>query len=247
MKTLPFVLPLAFLAGCSFIGSPAKPMPTETAPGAKPGKVLVVVLPGFAIDHDGMRDEGVAAAIQRGWPEADVILTGATFPYYRTGTLVQRLHEDVIVPARRRGYDEIWLAGGSMGGMGVLLYEQNFPGQMTGLLLMSPYLGGNDLFEEFRDAGGLHRWPPGDLGPIDGENYQRHVWKMIQGWRDNPKLARRVWLVCGYEDSLFSDAKVLANEIPKGQAIFGPGGHDWKFWIPAAENVMRQIAARPRD
>lgn len=246
MKNLALALTV-LLSGCAFFGSPPKPMPQIAVPGKAPGKLLVVVLPGFAIDQDGMRDEGVAAAIQRGWPEADVILTGGTFPYYRTGTLVQRLHEDVIVPARKRGYQEIWLAGGSMGGMGALLYEQNFPGAMTGILLMSPFLGGNDLFEEFRDAGGLHKWPPGDLGVIDGENYQRHVWKMIQGWKQKPHLARRVWLVCGTEDSLFSDAKVLANEIPQSQAIFGPGKHDWEFWIPAAEDVMRKIAARRRD
>ena len=247
MKKTVLACAVLLLSACSFIGAPEKPMPSIAVPGKAPGKVLIIVLPGFAIDHHGMQEEGVAAAIQRGWPEADVVLAGATFPYYRTGTLIQRLHEDVIVPARKRGYKEIWLAGGSMGGMGALMYEQNNPGAMTGILLMSPFLGGDDLFEEFRDAGGLHQWQAGDLGVIDGENYQRHVWKMIQGWKHKPHLARRVWLVCGTEDSLFSDAKVLANEIPKDQAIFGPGEHTWSFWIPAAENVMRKIAARNRD
>lgn len=244
---LALVLALCSVGACSIVGTPKDPVPTVAVPGTEPGRALVVVLPGFIYDADDLRDEGVADAIHRGWPAADVMLVGATYPYYRTGTLVPQLHEHVIKPARERGYREIWLAGGSMGGMGVLLYEWAHPGELTGIVLMSPFLGSDDLLDEIREAGLAH-WQPGPLAPqMDGDNYERHVWNMVKGWRRQPALAQRAWLVCGTDDPLFPDVQLLAPEIPPAQYLPGPGGHNWKYWLPAAEDTFRRIAARPRS
>jgi len=241
-----FLVAAALLAGCSVIGPPQDPVPTVKVPGTEPGRALVVVLPGFIYDADDLRDEGVAAAIHRGWPQADVLLVGATFPYYRTGQLVPQLEKNVIAPARAQGYREIWLAGGSMGGMGVLLYEWHHPGQLTGLVLLSPFLGDDDVLDEVRQAG-LARWQPRGLAPqMDGDNFSAHVWSMIKGWRAQPELARRVWLACGTEDPLFEDVQLLAPEIPPAQYFASPGGHNWKYWIPAVEDVFGRIARSPR-
>ena len=241
-----FALALCAASACSVVGTPKDPVPTVKVPGTEPGTALVVVLPGFIYDADDLRDEGVADAIHRGWPAADVMLVGATYPYYRTGTLVPQLHENVITPARAQGYREIWLAGGSMGGMGVLLYEWAHPGELTGLVLMSPFLGSDDLLDDIREVG-LGNWNPGPLAPrVDGDNYQRHVWNMIKDWRARPELARRAWLVCGTEDSLFPDVQVLAPEIPASQYVAAPGGHNWEFWLPQAEATFRRIAAQRR-
>jgi len=246
LPSLTLALTLCGMGACSFIGSPKDPVPTVKVAGTEPGRALVVVLPGFIYDADDLRDEGVADAVHRGWPGADVMLVGATFPYYRTGQLVPQLEKNVIGPARAQGYREIWLAGGSMGGMGVLLYEWAHPGELTGIVLMSPFLG-DDVLDEIREAG-LANWQPGELAPqMDGDNYERHVWNMIKGWRTHPELARRAWLVCGTEDRLFEDVQLLAPEIPPGQYLASPGGHNWAFWLPAAEDTFRRIASRPRD
>jgi pimeloyl-ACP methyl ester carboxylesterase len=245
-RTLCLLACAATLAGCSVIGPPADVLPTVKVAGNEPGGALVVVLPGFIYDADDLRDEGVAEAIHRGWPGADVLLVGATYPYYRTGVLVPRLHQQVIAPARAQGYREIWLAGGSMGGLGVLLYEWAHPGELDGLVLMSPFLGDDDLVDEIRTAG-LAAWQPGALAPqMDGDNFDRHVWTMIKGWRDRPELARRAWLACGTEDPLFADVQVLAPVIPPDQYLARPGGHNWKFWLPAAEDTFRSIGALRR-
>lgn len=240
-------LVLVLAAGCTIFGAPQEQLPVITVAGADPShRALVVVLPGFAYDADDLRDKGVAAAIQRGWPAADVALTGATFPYYRTGVLVQRLHDQVIAPARAQGYREIWLTGGSMGGMGALLYERTHPGELTGVVLMSPFLGRGGLLDEIRKAG-LDAWDPGPLPPeMNRDNYQRQVWAMIHGWRDHPELARRAWLACGTDDHLYGDVQVLRPRILPAHYLERPGGHDWKFWLPAVEEVMRRIAAEPR-
>ena len=87
-----------------------------------------------------LRDSGIAAAIQSAWPDADVVLTGLGFGYYMQGRAPQRLHDEVIVPARTRGYREVWLMGASMGGMGTLMYDRAYPGDADGLVLLAPYL-----------------------------------------------------------------------------------------------------------
>ena len=232
------------LAGCSIVGAPQERLPTIKVAGSAPGHALVVVLPGFAFDAEDLDGKGVAQAIQRGWPGADVMLVGATFPYYRTGTLVPKLHEQVIAPARAQGYREIWLAGGSMGGMGVLLYEWHHPGALTGLVILSPFLGSDDLLDEIREVG-LAQWQARDLAPqMDGDNFSQHVWTMLKGWRTRPELARRAWLACGTEDRLYPDVQLLAPLVPPDQYFPSPGGHTWDYWIPAVENVFRRIAAR---
>jgi len=92
-----------------------------------------------------------------------VLLTSATFAYYRDGKLVPRLHEEIVEPALRGGYRRIWLAGASLGGMGALLYEREYPGELTGLVLFAPFLGGKELLDEIRAAGGPRKWDPGPL------------------------------------------------------------------------------------
>jgi pimeloyl-ACP methyl ester carboxylesterase len=246
MKHVLALLAALALAGCNILGSPKDPIHTVAVPGTEPGRALVVVLTGFADDAYDLQERGVADAIHRGWPAVDVLLVSATFPYYRTGQLVPQLEKHVMGPARARGYREIWLAGGSMGGMGALLYEWTHPGEVTGLVLVSPFLG-DSVLDEIR-AVGLAKWEAGELAPqMDGDNYERHVWNMIKGWRARPQLARRVWLACGTDDRLFGDVQVLAPEVPREQYLTRPGGHTWAYWIPAIEDMFRRVAASRRE
>lgn len=231
----------ALLAGCAVMRPPPDPMPTIVVPGLQmEPRALVVVLPGFIYDADDLRDFGVAEAIHKGWPEVDVVLVGATIQYYWLGLLASRLHEQVIAPARRQGYRDVWLAGGSLGGTGVLLYEWAHPGELAGLVLFSPSLGSDRVLDEIRDAGGVAEWEPGPLpAEMDRGNYSRHIWRMMKRW--NPADMQRVWLACGTEDHLFEDVEVLAPKVPPAQYFAGPGGHDWDFWLAMLPEVFGKI------
>src|ERR1700675_1507165 len=180
------------LAGCLAIGDSQVPIATQTlaAPLASAQRTPVIVLPGFGVDAQEMKDRGVAQVIQGAWPEADVLLSSATFAYYRDGKLVPRLHDEVVAPALRAGYRRVWLAGVSLGGIGALLYEREHPGTLTGVVLFAPFLGSNGLLGEVRACGGARSWEPGPLpAEMNAENYQRQVWKMVKGWADQPDLA----------------------------------------------------------
>jgi len=235
------------LAGCFVIGDSRQPIDTlaVSAPQRTAEPPLVIVLPGFGTDAQEMRERGVAATVHASWPEADVLLTSATFAYYRDGRLVGRLHEEIVGRARRQGYRRIWLAGASMGGMGALMYEREHPGELAGLLLFAPFLGNNELLRELRAAGGARAWNPGPLpAEMNGDNYQRQVWKMVKEWSGQPALAGRVWLACGTEDSLIEAARLLAQELPEGRFVEYPGGHTWSAWLAAAQTVLPRVRAK---
>ena len=60
-------------------------------------------------------------------PDADFVPTGIRLAYYMEGRLLQRLHEEIILPAHERGYTEIWLVGASMGATRALMYDSQYP------------------------------------------------------------------------------------------------------------------------
>ncbi|TJY61892.1 hypothetical protein E4T66_06480 [Sinimarinibacterium sp. CAU 1509] len=140
-------------------------IPTQAIDGAGAHHRQVVVLPGRADDLEGLRRSGIVEAIQQGDPQADVLLVGATPGYYREGRLVERLHDQIVAPARARGYRWIALVGASMGGFGALMYQRVHPGEIDALLLLAPYMGDERLQRDIVDAGGVGGWNPGPLPP----------------------------------------------------------------------------------
>ena len=215
------------------------------APQPAATRTLVIVLPGRADEGRGENERGMARAIQEAWPGADVLLASATFAYYRDGKVVERLHTDVVEPAVRAGYRRIWLAGASMGGMGAMLYERAYPGQLAGVVLFAPFLGDKPLLEEIRNAGGVQQWDPGPLpAEVNRHNYQRQVWKHI---REQSTGASRMWLACGTDDYLLSGARLLATTLPAERFIEMPGGHDWRTWSRIGKTVFSQIRTQEPD
>lgn len=241
----------SLLVGCAAWRRPDGPIPVKLIPAPQPATLhpLVVVLPGRGDDLDDLTQTGMAETVQKAWPQADVLLAGATLPYYNEGHVQQRLHDEVIAPARARGAREIWLTGASMGGMGTLLYERAYPHDVTGIVLYAPYMGVPSLIKEIEDAGGVAKWQPkmenttldGD-DTLNADNYQTEIWRVVKSWQD-PAEGRRVWLVCGDTDRLLGMARLMAPLLPAGHFILVKGGHDWPMWDAGAAEVFPLVAA----
>jgi pimeloyl-ACP methyl ester carboxylesterase len=230
------------LAGCLSGGGTRDTIPTRLfeAPAGAGERVLVVVLPGRGDDLQGLVDSGIAPAIQAAWPAADVLLAEVTMAYYYEGRMPERLHAEVIAPARERGYAGVWLAGASMGGMGTLLYERSRPGELDGLVLLAPYLGDRGLLEEIGGPG-LAAWQPGPVAAeINRKTFQREVWRNVQGWQATGR-GQDVWLAYGEDDRLAKAIDVLTPALPASQVLPRPGGHAWVVWSPAAGEVFARI------
>ncbi|MGN2250030.1 alpha/beta hydrolase-fold protein [Frateuria sp. GZRe14] len=226
------------LAACSAGGDITRPIPTRWVPAAQPPHRLVVMLPGRGDDLQSLGKRGIAQTIHEQWPDADVILTGLTMPFYREGRAAERLHEEVLLPARVRHYDQVWLAGISLGGLGALMYDRAYPGEIDGMLLISPYLGDKPLYREIRAAGGLDRWQPGPPQRFTAQTYQRELWRYIQSWSGDPGRAGSIWVAYGDKERFRDRIGLLAAQLPPGHVFELPGHHNWTLWSPAATTLL---------
>lgn len=239
---------IAALTACLPKGDTDRPIPTLLTPSqdAAPASArrLVVMLPGRADDLQALRRSGMSEAIQSVWPDADVLFAELTIGYYMQGRAPQRLHAEVIAPARARGYREIWLGGASMGGMGTLMYERSYPGEMNGLILLAPYLGERALLDEIRDAGGVAQWHPGPPQETGPDTWQGELWRHLHTWVRNPRQAQRVWLAYGERDRLRDAMPLLSPLLPSDQVLVREGGHTWTVWSPATAEILQRIEAK---
>lgn len=238
--TVLLVAALATLAGCVVRTDPTRPIPSAFVAAPHAATRLVVVLPGRSDDLQKLQRSGVAEAVQSVWPDADVVLAEVTLPYYQAGGAARRLHDEVIAPARARGYREVWLAGASMGGMGTIMYDAAYPGDVDGMVLLAPYIGDRPMLDEIYAAGGVARWNPGPPQPVNGDTWQRELWRHLQRWDREPDRARNVWLAYGEDDRLSEAMPFLVPMLPPEQVFVRDGGHSWRVWSPA----MREILAR---
>jgi pimeloyl-ACP methyl ester carboxylesterase len=237
------LLAALLLAACSTGGDVTRPIPTRFIPAAQPAHRLVVMLPGRGDDADSLARRGTAQIIHSQWPDADVVLAGLTMPFYRQGRAVQRLHDEILAPARARHYDQVWLAGISLGGLGALMYDRAYPGQIDGMLLISPYLGDRPLYREIQAAGGLDRWRPGPEQAFTPETYQRELWRYIQRWSDRSGRTRAVWLAYGDKERFRDRIDLLAAQLPAGHVFRLPGHHNWTLWQLALRTLLAHAGA----
>lgn len=231
------------LMGCYPKGDSSAPIPSllQSSTLAE-ADTLVVVLPGRADDVDALRRSDIANAVQSAWPGADVQLTGLALGYYMAGNATQRLHEEIMVPARAHGYRHVWLLGASLGGMGALLYDRAYPEGADGLVLMAPYLGEKQLLQEIERAGGAGGWQPGPVpDALDADNFQHELWRYLKTWASDPTRAKTVWLAYGDRDRLRTAMPLLTPLLPSGHVFVRDGGHAWSTWTPAAVDILAGI------
>ena len=187
---------------------------------------LLVLLPGIADTAEDYERHGFVDAIRRRRVPVDLAFVDAHYGYYAKRSVLDRIRDDVVAPARASGYRRIWVGGISMGGFGALLYASRFPGEIDGVLALAPYLGGASLIEEIAAAGGLRRWNPLD---VSGHEHERSVWSWL---RDDGDRIRHPPILLGYgEADRFASAHRLLSEIlPPNRVLTTPGKHQWSVW-----------------
>ncbi|MEO7050728.1 MAG: alpha/beta hydrolase-fold protein [Rhodanobacter sp.] len=240
------LLALGALGACAAGGDVTRPIPTQLIHAPQTAHRVVVMLPGRGDDLAGLQRQHVAQLIQQAWPDADVILTGLTMPWYRAGLAPVRLHDEVIAPLQARGQRQVWLAGISLGGLGSLLYDQAYPRQVDGMLLLSPYLGEAAIQREIRAAGGLSAWQAGPAQAIGPDTFQRELWRYLKHWSDDPARARTVWLAYGASERFRDAIELMSPELPAGHVFMLPGHHDWTLWQRALPKLLHAADSAPR-
>jgi pimeloyl-ACP methyl ester carboxylesterase len=189
---------------------------------------LLVFLPGRGDRPEDFERHGLLTAAREAGLDADILAVDSHLGYFQNRSIVIRLHDDVIVPARARGYERIWLAGISLGALGSILYMEEHPEDVAGAVLLAPYLGEKPLLDEIEKAGGLRAWR---TGPFSGGDYQREVWRWLQArYGAAGSAAPPLWLGYGERDRYRQADRLLAAVLPPDRVRTAPGGHGWRPW-----------------
>ena len=233
---------------------PASRVPVKTTGFGRPApavpRTLLVFLPGRGDSVLSFEKEGFLQAVRRELPDAALIGVEAHLGYYEDRTIVTRLREDVILPAKEQGYRDIWLIGISMGGLGALLYDTTYPGEVTGVLALAPYLGKASLVREIRAAGGVKQWQSGSVADDAPDfNYSdfeeltaAYIWSRLEVYEDRERTIGRVYLGFGNQDRFIATDRILGAILPAGQVFTAKGGHDWPTWKLLGERMIHAVS-----
>lgn len=169
-----------------------------------------MLLRGIGDSNAIFEDQGIIDEIRRRRLHFDVAAPDTHFGYYKARTLQERLKSDIIDPARNSGYKQIWLAGFSLGGLGSLFYMRSYPGDIDGVVIISPFLGWNDIIDEVKGAGGITYWQNITTDPDD---WSRLIWSWIMEYAANPECYPPLYLGYGNNDWLSNDGPPLLATI----------------------------------
>lgn len=188
-------------------------------------KNLFVFVRGLGGSNRSFAEEGMVEATWQRGIDFDMMAPNSHFAYYSERTLIERLRQDVILPAKKQGYKNIWLVGPSMGGLGSLLYVREHPEDIDGVYLISPFLGDDGIINEIIKQGGLGHWKPGNYSPA--EDWQRMLWHWIKA-----EVAEQntppIYLGYGNDDMYVKAQSLLATVLPESSISRLDGGHDYE-------------------
>lgn len=213
----------------------------DPLPGGEKAKCLLVLFPGARDRAGTFREEGFVEDIQKSGLSVDVVSADATMGYYLQSIAAQRLEEDVIGPARAKGYDQVWLLGISMGGYGTFHYAQAHPEHVDGIAAFAPFLGKDEVWQSVRDG----TFTPPPVAPVTEDNYSQQLWGYLKGLTAAPTRPE-LYLGCGDSDRLREPFEVLAAPVPKDHVFRTEGGHTWGPWRDLLGQFLAKSAFRDR-
>lgn len=225
------------LSSCGLLPRSTPAPVADLTAGAVDGKELVVFLPGRWSTVDEFEREGFFQIASERWPDARLVAADLHLGYYRKRLSARRLHEDIISPARLHGVRVVRVVGVSMGGMGALIHDLEYPDDIDEIYLLSPFIGNEKVIDEIRTAGGVRAWEGKPQGEWD---YSRRLWRSLESkWlvrEDRPKTS----LACGTEDRLVESNRLFAHDfLREDQALWRSGGHDWPTWRSLFQEMIR--------
>lgn len=215
----------------------------ELAACARPAAALLVMLPGAYTAPEAFAYEGFVAAVRREGIAADILLVDAHVGYYESRSIVERLAEDVLLPARAHGYARIWLVGISNGGAGAILTADRLPRAADGIVLLAPWLGSRQIAQQIRASGGLRQWEPPT--PFDRGEGDQVMWRWLKQQADTGAAPRSVmpllYLGYGTSDRYAINHRALATAMPSSHVVSTGGGHDWATWRGLWERILPRL------
>jgi hypothetical protein len=220
---------LSSLSGCYYWRSADTPMASllycraqgyQLTPAAHCQRALdaMIMLPGIGDGPEQFAQQGLVAQVRRADIPVDVMVADAHFGYYRERSVLARLQQDVIAPAKRAGYRHLHFSGVSLGGFGGLLYwRDGTPMAAASLLLLTPYLGEPEHYQ--------YKLEPSLPAP---DAKQESLWPWLDAL---PARQRRHWyLGLARQGKFYAPNQVLGKTLPSARVVEVNGKHNWQAW-----------------
>lgn len=196
--------------------------------GIRP-KTLLVLLPGAYDTPQDYIDQNFIKEVRNRNIYADIQIVDAHIGYFTNAQIVKRLEEEVVAPAKSKGYEKIWFIGISLGGYGSLLYSMKNPTALEGVFLMAPYMGVNEVHMDVHNQGGLKTWG-NNRGNKNNATTDLNLWHWLKGYALQPSDMPKLSISFGDQDRFAQPNGLLADVLPKARSMTISGGHDWKTW-----------------
>lgn len=231
LKHSGFLLIFLGLASCAMQRSQemTTPIQVENFHTNESNKRLVILLPGIGDAPQSFVENGAVGALLECNNESNVIGVNAHFEYYKAKQVVQRLKEDIIEPAKKQGINEIWMMGISLGGFGSLLYREDYPEDLQGIVILAPYLGKEKSLKAYlNDDKSSEHFP-------DAERLA--FWQYIEKTATEKPA---VTLAYGSRDKFASLNDWLAGKLAREKVIKQKGSHNWRTWKQLWPEALRK-------
>lgn len=214
-------------------------MRTLIQPAAPGAPLAIALLSGTYTQPEDFVREGFPEALRQHGVDAEVAMCEVRAAWFADGSIVRRIRESVVEPARARGRERIWLAGISLGGLAALSYAARHAADVQGIVLISPYPATREVLREMQEAGGLGHWHPAI--PPEGD-LEREAWLWLATGTSTPPV--HCYFASG--DRFASGQRLMAQALDPRRVRELPGGHDWSAWRALWSEFLHDTAAALR-
>ncbi len=197
-------------------------MRTLVARTGNPSPLVLVLLSGTYSEPEDFVRQGFVEAVEARGIAAEVVMAQTRAAYFSDGSIVRRIRDHVVVPARERGGERVWMTGLSLGALAALAYVARHGRDVERLALLSPYPGTREVLREIDAAGGLAAWTP----PRLGEDAERDAWSWLR--RADGSIPVECHFASG--DRFAEGQRRITRCLPQAAVHEVAGGHEWKDW-----------------
>lgn len=216
---------------------------TDLVPTAKRPDTLLVLLPPALSTIDDLCEQGFVDAVRRRQLPVDVLLADINGQDVLNKSTTSLLHTEVMQPAMDSGYRSIWLAGISLGAFSSLYYAAHHADMLTGLYLLSPYPGTNDVLAEIEAAGGAAAWSQTQTSTLD----ERKWWQWLAHQSLQSHWTVPVYFGTGSADRFIRGQRLMSALLPHTHVRTLPGAHQWCTWKSLWEQWLDSLTLCRKD
>jgi hypothetical protein len=107
------------------------------------------------------------------------------------------------------------------------LYAREYPGDVSNVVALAPFLGERSVIQEIAHAGGVRHWSATDIPDHD---YQRRLWRWLKRYESQGTDLPTLYLGYGDRDKFASGHRLLAEILPPERVFMIRGAHNWQTW-----------------